>query len=265
MIDRNLVCCSPATVYNVLKNAGVMRGKNGKASRKGTGFVQPLKPHEHWHTDISQIPIGDTVYFLISVIDGCCRYIVHYELRESMKARDAAIVVQKAKEKFPEAKPRIISDNGTQYKAKEFKQLLAEHGMSHVFTSPYYPQSNGKLERWHQSIKSEAIRLSALLSKEDAEKIIAEYVRYYNGVRLHSAINYVTPEAKLKGRDTQILKERELKLAKRREERKLKRIQTPQNLSEGTKNSNGEDGGAQELIRISAEGRGEAPLCRISS
>lgn len=265
MIDRDLVYCSPATVYNVLKKADAMRVKRPYSSRKGDGFEQPLKPHEHWHTDISQFTAGDTVYFLISVIDGFSRFIVHSELRESMKTADAAIVIQKAKEKYPEATPRIISDNGSQYKAADFKQLLNFHNMSHVFTSPYYPQSNGKLERWHQSIKNEAIRLKSPLTKEDAEKVVNEYVNCYNNERLHSSIDYVTPKDKLNGLDGQIKKEREIKLENRRKQRKLKREKTRQNSSGGAKINNTEANGSQELIRISAEGCDAVALCRISS
>ena len=265
MIDQNLVYCSPATVYNVLKKAGTMRSKEKASSRKGRGFDQPESPHDHWHTDISQITVGDTIYFLISVIDGFSRYIVHSEIREQMKTKDAAIVIQKAQEKYPDFEPRIISDNGSQYKAKEFKELLNHHKMSHVFTSPYYPQSNGKLERWHQSIKSEAIRLKSPLSKEDAMKVVEDYVTFYNNERLHSAIHYVTPEAKLNGRQDQILKERESKLVKRREERKLRRSKSHQSTSEETKNSNAEQDESQKEICISAEGCNAVTLCQICS
>ncbi len=91
--------------------------------------------------------IGGTFYYLCSILDGASRYIVHWEIREAMKEADAEIVLQKAREKHPAARPRIISDNGPQFVAKEFKEFVRLWQTSHVFTSPHYPQSNGKLER----------------------------------------------------------------------------------------------------------------------
>lgn len=221
MMDQDIVFCSPATVYRVLKQADVMRSKGKQSSKKGTGFIQPDRPHQHWHTDITNVTIGDTIYFLITVLDGYSRFIVHTELRESMKSMDTQIVIQRAKEMYPNETPRLISDNGTQYKAKDFQSLLKQHGMTHVTTSPHYPQSNGKQERWHYTLKSEALRVSACLTKKDAVIAIERYVKFYNEKRLHSSINYVPPLAKLEGREAEILKERERKLENRRIERQL--------------------------------------------
>ncbi len=84
MLDEDVAACSPATVYRVLKaNRRLDQGKFSP-SKKGTGFVQPLKPHEHWHIDVSYINIEGTFYYLTSVLDGCRRAILHWELRESM-------------------------------------------------------------------------------------------------------------------------------------------------------------------------------------
>ncbi len=101
MMDADLVAASPATVYRVLKQAGCFARWNRKETAKGQGFQQPLAPHEHWHVDISYVNICGTFYYLISVLDGCSRFIVHWELRESMKEADVEIVLQRAREKFP--------------------------------------------------------------------------------------------------------------------------------------------------------------------
>lgn len=146
LMDADRVAASPATVYRVLKQAGCFQRWNRPESRKGQGFQQPLAPHEHWHIDISYVNVCGTFYYLISVLDGCSRYIVHWELRESMKEADVEVVLQRAREAFPDARPRIISDNGPQFVAKDFKEFIRISGMTHVRTSPYYPQSNGKLE-----------------------------------------------------------------------------------------------------------------------
>ncbi|MGB2985598.1 MAG: IS3 family transposase [Phycisphaerae bacterium] len=223
MLDRDIVAASPSSVYRVLRDVGVLRRWNPKPSKKGTGFVQPLRPHEHWHVDISYLNIGGTFYYLCSLLDGCSRYVVHWEIRESMREADVEIILQRAREKFPGAAPRIISDNGPQFLAKDFKEFIRICGMTHVRTSPYYPQSNGKLERWHRSIKGECIRPGAPLSLEDARRLVDGYVAHYNTVRLHSAIGYVTPKDKLEGREADIFAQRDRKLAEARERRRAAR------------------------------------------
>lgn len=233
MLDRNVVATSPSSVWRVLSHAGLLQRCNGKPSLKGTGFQQPLKPHEHWHVDVSYINISGTFYYLCSVLDGASRYIVHWEIRESMKEQEVEIILQRAVEKFPDAKPRIISDNGPQFVAKDFKEFIRICGMTHVRTSPYYPQSNGKIERWHKSIKAECIRPGVPLSLEDAESIVGLWVHHYNTVRLHSAIGYIAPVDKLEGREAQIFAERDRKLDEARLKRQQRRQQA-KSTSSGT-------------------------------
>jgi len=219
MLDDDVVAVSPSSVYRVLKQAGRLDRKWRKPSKKGTGFVQPLAAHDHWHVDVSYVNLGGTFYYLCSVLDGYSRFIVHWELRESMTERDVETIVQRAKEKFPEAKPRIISDNGPQFIAKDFKEFIRLSGMTHVRTSPYYPQSNGKLERWHKSLKVECVRPACPADTDEARRLIASYVTHYNEVRLHSALGYVTPADKLAGLEPAIFAERDRKLEAARAQR----------------------------------------------
>jgi len=223
MMDADIVAVSPSSVYRVLKNADLLNRWNRKASKKGTGFHQPLKAHEHWHIDISYINISGTFYYMCSVLDGFSRYIVHWEIREAMKESDVEIILQRAREKFPETQPRVISDNGPQFISKDFKEFIRISGMTHVKTSPYYPQSNGKLERYHKTIKSTCIRVKTPLSLEDARSVVSEFVTRYNNERLHSSIGYVTPKDKLQGRAEIIHAQRNAKLAAAREARKAQR------------------------------------------
>ena len=202
-----------------------MRKWNRKVSKKGTGFVQPLRPHEHWHVDVSYLNICGTFYYLCSFLDGCSRSIVHGEIREAMKEIDVEQIFQRAREKFPGARPRIISDNGPQFIAKDFKAFIRLCGMTHVRTSPYYPQSNGKIERWHRSLKEDCIRPDTPLSLEDARRCVSRFVEHYNSVRLHSAIGYVTPQDKLEGREQAIFAERDRKLEVARQRRRIARQQ----------------------------------------
>lgn len=219
MLDEDVAACSPATVYRVLKAHGRLDRRTFSPSKKGTGFVQPLKPHEHWHMDVSYINIEGTFYYLTSVLDGCSRAILHWELRESMTEQDVEVILQKAIETYPEESPRIISDNGPQFIARDFKEFIRLVGATHVRTSPYYPQSNGKIERWHGSLKAECIRPTCPASLEEARRRIQNYVAHYNTMRLHSAIGYVTPADKLAGIEKEIFAERDRKLEEARQRR----------------------------------------------
>ena len=223
MLDQDVVAVSPSSVWRVLGQAGLLAKWNGKPSKKGTGFAQPPAAHEHWHIDVSYINISGTFYYLCSVLDGYSRFLVHWELRTSMTEAEIEIVLQRAREKYPDARPRIISDNGPQFLARDFREFIRIAGMTHVRTSPYYPQSNGKLERWHKSLKSECIRPGTPLSQQDAERLIQQYVDHYNNVRLHSAIGYVTPADMMAGRQREIQKARDRKLEQARQRRQLRR------------------------------------------
>ncbi len=223
LLDRDLVAASPTSVWRVLKDAGALRHRSAVASKKGSGFVQPLSPHEHWHVDISYLNISGTFYYLCSILDGCSRFILHWDIREFMTEEEVEIILQKAREAYPGQQPRIITDNGPQFIAKDFKEFIRLCGMTHVRTAPYYPQSNGKIERWHKTLKGECIRPQTPLSLEDARRIVTHFVLHYHTVRLHSAIGYVTPADRLHGRHLEIFADRDRKLAAARERRKTQR------------------------------------------
>ena len=223
MLDEDVVALSPSTTYRVLSKAGRLDRWNGKPSKKGTGFVQPLRPHQHWHTDISYLNLGGTFYYLCSFLDGASRAVVHWEIRESMTEADVECILERAKELYPDARPRIISDNGPQYIAKDFKTFIRISGMTHVRTAPYYPQSNGKIERWHKTIKSDALRPASPKSLEEARRLMERFVEYYNGVRLHSAIGYIAPLDFMAGKAPEIWSERDRKLEQAREARRERR------------------------------------------
>jgi len=182
--------------------------------------------------DVSYLNLCGTFYYLCSVLDGYSRYIVHWDIRESMTEAEVELILQRAKEKYPEAKPRIISDNGPQFIARDFKEFIRISGMTHVKTSPFYPQSNGKIERWHQSLKRECIRPGVPLSLEDARRLVAGYIDYYNQDRLHSALGYVAPKDKLEGKEKEIFAERDRKLEAARVLRQQRRQEAWQGVEQ---------------------------------
>ena len=219
MLDNDVVAVSPASVYRVLKQARRLDRRRFSPSKKGTGFVQPLRPHEHWHVDVSYINISGTFYYLTSLLDGQSRFIVHWEIRQSMTERDVETIVQRALEHHPNAKPRIISDNGPQFIARDFKEFICVAGITHVRTSPHYPQSNGKLERWHGSLKRECVRPAVLSLVRGSPKPHFIIRCSLQQLPLAYAIGYVTPADKLAGLDEVIFAERDRKLEEARDRR----------------------------------------------
>ena len=220
MLDQDIACVSGNTVHRVLRSEGLINLSTNSPSKKGSGFDQPSKPHSQWHIDISYINAGGTFYYLCSILDGFSRFICHWEIAESMKVEAIELIVQRALEKFEGNTPRMISDNGPQFKAREFKTFIKLCGMDQTFTSPYYPQSNGKIERWHKELKQTCIRPSQPRNLEEARASIASFIEDYNYQRLHSAIGYVTPYDKLLGLDTDLKVERIRKLTAAKEKRK---------------------------------------------
>ncbi len=118
-----------------------------------------------------------------------------------MTETDVALVLQRAIEAYPDAKPRLISDNGKQYCANELRSFVRHCGIQHTFISPYYPQSNGKIERWHK------------------KRIVSKYITLYNEQRLHSALGYITPMDKLNGKEQAVFDARTEKLKNARQNR----------------------------------------------
>ncbi|MGN7612431.1 DDE-type integrase/transposase/recombinase [Magnetococcales bacterium HHB-1] len=107
MLDSNVVAVSPSSTYRVLKKAGLIRQWSHKKSKKGTGFKQPSSPHKHWHVDVSYLNISGTFYYFCGLLDGYSRYIVHWEIRKTMNEGDVEIIIQRAREKFPDATPEL--------------------------------------------------------------------------------------------------------------------------------------------------------------
>jgi len=121
MLDENIAAVSPSTTYRVLKGAGwLTRWSQPKTVSAGTDFQQPGRIHQHWHMDIYYVNFQATFLFLITVMDGYSRMILHHELQRSMKQYDVQLTLQRAVEKYPDARPVLISDNGKNLFAAPF-------------------------------------------------------------------------------------------------------------------------------------------------
>jgi len=213
MIDKNIAFVACSSVYNVIKRYNLGKKWAEAVEMKKRGFDQPKTVHEQWHIDFSYIKINGSFYYFIGILDGFSRKMLNWRLCKNMEGINAEILVAQTKELYPEAKNvRIISDNGSQFISKDFAELLVLLEFSHTFTSANHPQSNGKLERFNRTLKSEHVRRSAYLNYKDAYIRMAQWIAYYNSERLHSAIWYLTPNDVFNGRTAKRLAERKGKL-----------------------------------------------------
>jgi transposase InsO family protein len=213
MVDANVAYVSCSSVYNIIKRYNLGKKWAEVEEMKKKGFDQPVAVHEQWHIDFSYIRIGGAFYYFLGILDGYSRRMLNWRLCRNMEGINAEILVAETKELYPEARnPRIISDNGSQFISKDFEELLVFLEFGHTLTSANHPQSNGKLERFNRTLKSEHVRRSAYINFKDACIRMSEWIAYYNSKRLHSAIWYLTPNDVFYNRTEGRLAERKEKL-----------------------------------------------------
>ena len=218
MIDENVVCLSPSTVYRILdKHDLLYRWK--KSVAVGNIPAKPKAPDVRWHTDILYLWVAGRWYFLVTVIDGYSRYIVNWKLLFSMVADDVVSVIEEALENI-QAHPQVVSDNGPQFISREFRQLIKQHTLVDIKTMRRHPESNGLIERYHRTFREEGIGDQLLPNYYDACELITKWVYYYNNHRLHSAIEYLRPIDYYRGEPEKLVKERLEKLEKARQLRR---------------------------------------------
>jgi transposase InsO family protein len=217
MLDADVAALSPSSVYRVLRDADLLyRWK--RAGRGGERPAAPTRVHERWHTDLMYLRVGDAWYFLVTVLDAYSRYVVHWELLASMTALDVRYVLQHALEATG-AHPRLVTDNGAQFTAAEFKDLVRRFAVEHIRIRTYHPESNGLVERFHRSTR-EALGDAALRTWTRAQALVGAWVAEYNEVRLHAGLGYLTPAEYYRGDPAARQAERPAKLERGRVERR---------------------------------------------
>lgn len=214
--DRDDEFLSESSVYRILKAADLIESPSYILLQAGDRFQQPThRRNELWQTDFTYLPVvGRGWYYLSTVLDDYSRKILAWTLSATMRVEDVTETLDLARAATGvdrvqvQHKPRLLSDNGPCYVAKDLAAYLAEHGLGHTRGRPYHPMTQGKIERWHRSMKN-VVRLENYYSPESLERAIAHFVEYYNHERLHESIGNVTPDDMYHGRQRTILTRRE--------------------------------------------------------
>lgn len=212
--DEQQLFVSESSVYRILKARGLIAPAAHRFISAADEFHTKTKfPNQMWQTDFTYLHIkGWGWYFLSTILDDYSRYIIHWELCSSMKSEDVKRCVNQAVKKANIKKkepPKLLSDNGSCYIAKDLKTFLAEeHEINHIRGKPLHPQTQGKIERYHRSIKS-VVLLDNYYCPEQLTEAIDQYVTYYNTRRYHESLDNLTPEDVYLGRGEQILKQRQ--------------------------------------------------------
>jgi len=205
---------SESTVYRILRREGLVKRPEVQLAAGKEYHTKTTGPHQMWATDVSYFRVaGWGYYYLVTVMDDYSRFILAWKLQRDMAADSLIEVVQEAVDATGMAevplqdRTKLLSDNGSGYVSRAFRDYLHLVGIRHILASPFHPQTNGKMERYQQTIKREVNHVPYELPSQ-LERAIADFADYYNFRRYHKALSDVTPADVLHGRREQILQRR---------------------------------------------------------
>jgi len=229
--DNEGFAVSESTVYRILRREGLVKRQETQLMAAKEYHTKTTRPHQMWATDASYFRVvGWGYYYLVTVMDDYSRFILAWKLQKDMSANSLIEVVQGAVDAtgmtdvHVEDRTRLLSDNGAGYVSRAFRDYLCLVGIGHILAAPYHPQTNGKVERYQQSLKREVNQLPYELPSQ-LERAIADFVDYYNNRRYHKALGNVTPADVIYGRREKILK--------RRKEVQIQTINRRRNYNQG--------------------------------
>ena len=216
---------SESSVYRILKERGLITSPAWIVMAAADEFKdKTVRVHQQWQTDFTYFKIiGWGWYYLATIMDDYSRYIITWELCKNMESTDAMRVVEQGIEETgldASNRPRLLSDNGSCYVSNEFSKFIHDQKMSHVRGAPYHPQTQGKIERYHRTMKN-IVKLENYFYPDDLRAKLESFVNYYNNERYHESLKNVTPADVYFGRDSELLNRRnEIKTKTIRERRK---------------------------------------------
>ena len=213
--DSKAYFVSEATAYRLLKAHDLITSPAFIVLKAANEFKdKTAAPNQMWQTDFTYFKItGWGWYYLSTILDDFSRYVIAWKLCTTMKAEDVtdtlemALTASGCDQVQVRHKPRLLSDNGSSYISEELAEWLDEQSMSHVRGAPYHPQTQGKIERWHQTLKNR-ILLENYYLPGDLETQIAAFIEHYNHRRYHESLENLTPADVYFGRGQAILLER---------------------------------------------------------
>jgi len=212
--DNEGFAVSESTVYRLLRREGLVKRQETGPEAAKEYHTKTTRPHQMWATDASYFKVvGWGYYYLVTVMDDYSRFILAWKLQKDMSANSFIEVVQEAVDATGmtdvpvENRTRLLSDNGAGYISRAFRGYLNLVGIRHILAAPFHPQTNGKVERYQQSLKRVVNQLPYELPSQ-LEKAIADFVDYYNYRRYHKALGDVTPADVLYDRREGILEHR---------------------------------------------------------
>ena len=214
--DTEKTFVSEASVYRILKAEGLVTSPAFSVMKASDRFANPTTAiNQLWQTDFTYLKvIGWGWFYLSTVLDDLSRYIVAWKLCTTMAASDVTATLDLALQTSGldqaevDCRPRLLSDNGPSYVANDLSDWLEERGMRHARGKPYHPMTQGKIERWHLSLKSR-ILLENYFLPGDLERAVDDFVEHYNHRRYHESLDNLTPADVYFGRGARILKRRE--------------------------------------------------------
>jgi putative transposase len=214
--DTNGYFVSESTVYRLLKANDLITSPAFIVIKAADEFHdKTTAPNQLWQTDFTYLKvIGWGWFYLSTILDDFSRYILAWKLCTTMRASDVtetlnlALAASGCNGVTVVQRPRMLSDNGPCYVARELGKWLAERDINHVHGTPSHPQTQGKIERWHQTLKNR-ILLENYFLPSDLEARIGAFVDHYNHHRFHESLGNLTPADVYHGRGQSILKQRE--------------------------------------------------------
>jgi transposase InsO family protein/transposase-like protein len=232
--DEQEYFISESSVYRILKGLDLVQSPAFLMVPAKDKFENPTtKVNELWQTDFTYFKIVDWGwYYLSTVLDDYSRYILAWKLSATMAADDVEetlnIALKKSglEEVRVRHRPRLLSDNGPAYLSKDLKQFLKRKNIEHIRGAPYHPMTQGKIERWHRSMKN-VVKLQNYYSPSELEQSITEFVDYYNNQRYHESINNLTPADVYFGKSEEVLTRREQIKMNTLERRRRLNLQAP--------------------------------------
>jgi len=230
MTDNSGHFISESSVYRILKAVNLITSPNHILVKAANEFKdKTTRIHQMWQTDFTYFKVeGWGWFYLSSIMDDYSRFIIHHELCTTMKTPDVERNVEAAliKTGLPEGRrPKILSDNGSCYISEDIKDFMKEKGITQVHGAPNHPQTQGKIERYHRSMKN-VVKLHHYYSLSDLKKAIDEYIEYYNNERYHESLNNCTPASVYNGTNKIILEQRQLLKQKSMKQRRRNHLRT---------------------------------------